>query len=184
MLEVVVRTPLNPSEDADKVKAAVLELFPGAEVTIEAGHLEAKTQTLEPLGRLLRKQKILDAARRTFLKSLDASGTRAVFRLSKQAAVRGRVSFSVETAALGDLVVTVRGEALESLFKRMAPMTLRGIPVSEERAEQEWAKRRSRKAARVTAEAKKKEEDWNEEEEEDLLEAEEAEGPTATEDEE
>lgn len=148
MVDVVIRTPLHASEDPTKVRRALHQLFPDARFEESRSEVVGRTGSLQPLARLLRKQKILDAARRVLLRSLEASGARATFRLHKQAAFAGRVSFATEgPGPLGDVVVTVEGEGLEALFKEMAPMTIRGVPVSEERAEQEVAKRRLRKAA-------------------------------------
>lgn len=152
MAQVTVRTPVHPSEDADKVRRAVLNLFPAAQIELGGGELVARTESLAELRRLIWKQKILDAARKTFLRGLAETRTRGVFHLSKQAAFRGRVTFSVDPGALGDLEVTVEDPRLEALLKEMAPMTLRGIPISEERAEATLAERRARKhAARAAA---------------------------------
>lgn len=150
-LQVHVRVPLNPSEDPKKVQEAVRNIFPGASLTPRDGWIECSLDSLAGLRALIRKQKILDASRRSLLASLEPDARRATFRLNKQAAFAGRVSFADDIASpLGDLAVTVEGDDLEALFKEMAPMTIRGIPVSEERAEQEIAKRRARRTAGPT----------------------------------
>jgi uncharacterized protein len=151
--DVRIRAPVQPSEDAAKVEQAVRNLFPSAVIERRGDAVEARTDTLQDLRNLIRRQKILDASRRSLLRSLDASKTHARFLLNKQAAYKGRVSFSEDLASpLGDLEVDVAGEGLETLFKEMAPMTIRGHPVSEERAEEELAKRRARKKQAVTPE--------------------------------
>lgn len=127
-------------------------LFPGVELRTREGWLEVETDSLESLRHLIWKQKILDAARRSLLRSLDPSGTHAAFQLSKQAAYAGRLSFSVERSPLGDIVVTVEGDDLERRFKDAAPMTIRGIPVSEEKAERHLEKLRKRRASIEVAE--------------------------------
>lgn len=145
VLTVTVRTPLLPSEDPAKVRRAVTNIFSKATLEVRDGWLEASTNSLDDFRSLVRRQKILDAARKTLLRSLDASGTRATFELAKQAAAVGRLSFALENSPLGNLTVTVEGPGLEALFREIAPMTIRGIPVSEERAAQEIARRRARK---------------------------------------
>lgn len=147
VVRVLARARVNPSEEPAKVRAAVTALFPAAPIREGDGWIELETDSLESLRNLIWKQKILDAARRSLLHSLDESGTRAVFELSKQAAFAGKLSFAVEESPLGDVVVAVEGEDLESQFKAIAPMTVKGIPLSEEAAERHLEKMRKRKAS-------------------------------------
>lgn len=151
MVHVTVRVPLHASEAVAKVRKAVLNLFPNAEVQEHQGLLVAETDSLAELRVLIRKQKILDAARRTFLRGLDEPGTTSRFTLNKQAAYAGRVSFSIEGSPLGDLETEAQDADLEALLKEMAPMTIKGIPVSEERAEAELARRKQAKLAQPLA---------------------------------
>lgn|GEM_PF-82853 len=153
MLRVRVHAPIRASEDPAKVEEAVRHIFPNA--TYEKGpkSIDATTDSLQDLRNVIWRQRILDASRRSLLRSLDEDGTRARFRLNKQAAYKGRLSFSEELSSpLGDIDVEVEGDGLEALFKEIAPMTLRGHPISEERAEKELAKRRLRKASRTPQE--------------------------------
>lgn len=146
MPDVTIRTPVKASEDPEKVKRAVLNVFPDARLEIADGRLEAHTDSLDAFRHLIGKQRILDAARRFLLRGLNEEGIEGRFLLHKQAAFTGRISFSEGLESpLGDLEVTVRGTGLEAKFKEIAPMTIRGHPVSEERAERELTKRRLRK---------------------------------------
>jgi uncharacterized protein len=146
MLHVRVTTPLRPSEDPAKVQRAVETIVPGAKVEVDAGLVVGETDTLEGFRKLVWKQRILDAARRVLLSSLSEDGKRASFRLNKQAAHAGLVSFAVGEAPLGDVRVDVEGDHLEFLFKEIAPPTLRGKPVSEEDYERHLEITRTRKA--------------------------------------
>lgn len=149
MLRVHVAVPVRPSEDPAKVRRAFASVFPHAQPQETPGGLEADLENLNDLRALVRKQKIMDAARRSLLHSLDPSGRRASFRLNKQAAFKGRLSFAEDLEnPLGDVRVDVEGENLEALFKEIAPMTINGIPVSEERAEEELARRKAFKEAK------------------------------------
>lgn len=145
MLQVRVRAVVHPSEDPGKVEKAVRNLFPNASLERGDGVVTAAADSLQDLRNLIWKQKILDASRRSLLRSVAEDNRHAAFRLNKMAAFKGRVSFSEELGSpLGDIEVAVEGPGLEDLFKEIAPMTLRGHPVSEEEAERELARRRAR----------------------------------------
>lgn len=148
---VVVASPLRPSEDPKKVERALRTVLPSGSMESSAGELSLRGDSLEPLRNLIWKEKILDAARRVLLGSLDAEGRRARFSLNKQAALVGHVSFAVAKAPLGDITVTVEGDDLEALFKEMAPPTLHGRPVSEEEYEKHLERQRKLRAARKSA---------------------------------
>lgn len=146
VLEVTVRAAVHASEDPAKVEAAVRHVFPDATFERTPDAIVATTDSLANLKSLIARQKTMDASRRSLLRSLLPEERRAVFRLNKQAAFKGRVSFTTDIhAPLGDLEVECRGPGLEDLFKEMAPMTIKGHPVSEERAEAEIARRRAMK---------------------------------------
>jgi len=144
---VQVRAPVKPSEDARKVERALRTVFPDAVVAAGPMELVGRTDSLQAFRNLVWREKILDAARRILLGSLDESGRRARFHLSKQAAFGGHVSFAIAEAPLGDLEVVVEGEGLEDLFKEIAPPTLRGKPVTEEEYQRHIEKRKKLRAA-------------------------------------
>lgn len=161
MLRIHVSAPVHPSEDEAKVRKAVKNLFPDAALELREGVLAGLGDGLGTMRTLIRRQKIMDAARRSLLRSLHEDGTRARFELSKQAAYSGRLSFAIPGAPLGDLAVDVQGSDLHGLFREMAPMTVRGIPVSEEEAERRLEKRRRARAAQEVADGGA--EEWEEE---------------------
>jgi predicted RNA binding protein with dsRBD fold (UPF0201 family) len=136
MLRVRVTTPLRPSEDPQRVQRAVQTILPDARIEMETARVVGDGDSLDGFRKLVWKQRILDAARRILLSSLTEDGRHASFSLNKQAAYAGLVSFSVGEAPLGDVRVEVEGDHLESLFKEIAPPTLRGRPVSEEEYEE------------------------------------------------
>jgi predicted RNA binding protein with dsRBD fold (UPF0201 family) len=151
MVRVIVEAPVRPSEDPAKVEAAVRRLFPDAEVVShQDGMLLATSSSLAEMEALLHKQRILDAARGVFLHAVAADGSSATFRVGKQAAFVGHVSFSVGESALGDITVTVEDENVEQVLRAVAPKTKKGFPVSEEQAARiearEQAERDARKA--------------------------------------
>ncbi len=83
--------------------------------------------SLKLLYEILRRQKILDSARSEMLRGLE-EGT-ITFRLNKQAALMGFVSFPAEEEPLGSIHVKITGG--ERVLDWLAPKTENGIPVIE-----------------------------------------------------
>jgi predicted RNA binding protein with dsRBD fold (UPF0201 family) len=131
MSEIGVRieTPLNPTEDPDKVARAIHNLFPGANlVTVgtDARHtrLEATMSGLDALDNLktiLRQEGIRDAARRLVLGGI--SGSSIVVHLHKQAAFAGKASFCerYDESPLGPITLTITSESPERVVDWLAP---------------------------------------------------------------
>ncbi len=110
-MRVTVSTPVKPTEDPARVEEAARRLFPDATVTFAGGRLTATTGDLRALRQRVWELRIIDTVRGQVLHgapSDEATGTR--FRLSKQAALAGKVSFPPSPHALGDLEVTVQLE--------------------------------------------------------------------------
>ena len=132
MAEVTVyaEADVNPTEDEDKVKAAVNNVLGNASITIKPTHkgstltAEAKGQTsLIKLRNLLRQDRIRDAARKLLFKSIR--GNEISFCLNKQVAFAGHVSFSEETAGspLGPIRVTIETDNPRQLVEWLAEKT-------------------------------------------------------------
>jgi len=113
----------------EKVVSAIENIFPGLIMDIRADRIEAYNgpDSLKTLHELLRRQEILDTARRVMLAGLVGNAT--TFQLNKQAALMGVVSFPPEEEALGSLHVQITGG--ESIINWLAPETENGIPVRE-----------------------------------------------------
>ena len=126
MAEVTVRCPVNPSEDEDKVRKAVLSVFPDAELSMEDGILSGAA-TLDRFHRIIRNQRILDATRSVLLKNMRGNTT--WLNLNKQVATLGKVSFADRNPVLGAIEVTIRDDDLEALIDRLAPVTVDGEEV-------------------------------------------------------
>ena len=116
-----METPLRPTESPEKVRRAVLNLFPKTRLE-EGESLKGRVDSLDRFAELLRKQRIRDSSREVLLGSIR--GRRLVFHLNKQAAFAGRVSFSAH-APLGDIRVTVVSDDLPGLVQELAPSTIR-----------------------------------------------------------
>jgi predicted RNA binding protein with dsRBD fold (UPF0201 family) len=147
-VDVRLSAPVEPTEVTDRVVDAVTELFPSADVETrdvreaersgaadEAGERSAKRvvaecHDVEAFREQLFEQRILDTARKEFLRNRTDDGFS--FDLKKQAAFVGKVNFSVGSAdELGDVDVdvTVREPDVDSFIAYLAPRTEDGQPV-------------------------------------------------------
>lgn len=118
MPQVVVRTVCKPTESVEKVMKSMLNIFPDLQIEQRDEELVGITQAVDKLEELLRQQKIRSAARAIFLKSVE--GNTLKFRLNKQVAFVGKVSFA-ERSPLGDMEVRIEDENLTNLIDRIAP---------------------------------------------------------------
>ncbi len=127
---VFVEAEVNPTEDEEKVKAAVNNVLGNAAITIKPSHkgsiLTAKAKgqdSLIKLRNLLRQDRIRDAARRLLFKSIR--GNTISFFLNKQVAFAGHVSFSEETAEspLGPIRFTIETDDPRQLVEWLAEKT-------------------------------------------------------------
>jgi predicted RNA binding protein with dsRBD fold (UPF0201 family) len=124
-----VETPLNPTEDPEKVLQAMQNLFPNCSpstVRTDARHVKlegsmARLEDLENLKNLLRQEAIRDAARKILFRSV--SGSSIVVHLNKQAAFAGKASFCerYDESPLGPITLTITTENPEQLVDWLAP---------------------------------------------------------------
>ena len=107
-----------PTEERARVARAITQLFPDA--VIEGDDpLTAEAKSIEIFAEQLARQRIRAAARKVLLRGM--SGNETCFRLNKQVASVGKVSFSEEDHALGDIEVTVSDEDIASVIDELAP---------------------------------------------------------------
>lgn len=95
-------------------------LFPDAVLTGE-DPVVGLAGSVEAFGEQLRRQRIRDSARAAMRRGIVGNTTH--FRLNKQVACVGKVSFSEESHALGDIEVTIESENIEALISSVAPDT-------------------------------------------------------------
>ncbi|MDX1534097.1 MAG: RNA-binding domain-containing protein [Thermoplasmata archaeon] len=120
MYEATIKTPLRPTESAEKVARAVRNVFPEAQLEGEAA-LHGPAGSLDHFAELLRRQRIRDAAREVLQGAIR--GNRLEFHLNKQAAFVGRISFSAH-APLGDIQVVLAAEDLRGLVQELTSTTI------------------------------------------------------------
>ncbi len=120
-LEITIEAEINPTEDVEKIKNAILSIFPDARFELLAGEIIARSSSLENFGKILKEERIRDAARSVLLGNLYDD--EIVFSINKQVATVGKISFSVGNAPLGDIKITIKGENLKELIDIIAPDT-------------------------------------------------------------
>ncbi len=118
MAEVTVKARCYPTEDRGKVARAIKNIFPDAQVEGEDPVI-AHSNSLDNFAELLRRQRIRDAARAVIRRSISKGSY--TFALNKQVAAVGKISFSEERHALGDLEVTMSKADLEALAESLSP---------------------------------------------------------------
>lgn len=126
VVRVSVRAPVKPTEDPEKVRGAIIALFPDAQVREGHGWMHADATDLGRLKQLIRSTLIQDTARGAMLGGLGDDGMSTRFLLGKQAAAVGRVHFGPLRSPLGDLEVALFGESeheVEKVVYWLAPDT-------------------------------------------------------------
>lgn len=123
-LKVTVEAPVRPSEDAEKVKHAMLNLFPDLDIQQSEHGLTGRTDNAGLFASHLKRQRIRDAARGMMMRGRRGENFTQIW-LNKQAAYVGKVSFSERESPLGDIRVTLEDDALELSINDIAPDTRR-----------------------------------------------------------
>lgn len=118
MTDVKVTARCFPTEDRAKVVEAIVNLFPDF-VAEGDDPIIGTARSTEHFAELLKKQRIRSAARAVMRR--NASEHTLHITLNKQVAAAGKVSFSEEVHALGDLDVTFVADDIESLIDELAP---------------------------------------------------------------
>ena len=137
-VKIRVESVVNPTEDEAKVLAAISNVFDAKDFIREDRgdykviYCEAdNAKPLEKLRNLLRRERILDAARRMIL--AGRRGNVLVFHLNKQAAYVGHVSFCKpeRESPLGPITFYIECNEIDSLVDWLATKTIGGVPVDE-----------------------------------------------------
>jgi len=130
-VEDLVATPVNPTEDPDKVRRAVENVLFGAEYELRSAGvgqvLVARARGLDALSKLralIRMERISDAFRAALMSGVE--GDRIVFYLNKQAAYVRHLSLSEPSgeSPLGPIRFEVRCDDPKALIDWLAPRTV------------------------------------------------------------
>ena len=129
-LDVHVEVEVNLTEELEKIKTAVENVFGSVEYEVETKEwgslLMARTKGISGLTKLynlLRRERIRDAARGVLFEGLN--GKSIVFYLNKQVAYAGHISFSkpVGESPLGPIKVQIQCDSPRELIEWLAPKT-------------------------------------------------------------
>jgi len=129
-VNVHVEVEVNPTEDPEKVRMAVENIFGSIEFEVKphgrGSLLIAKTKGIDGLTKLynlLRRERIRDAARGVLFDGLGEKSI--VFYLNKQVAYAGHISFSkpVGESPLGPIRVQIRCDNPRELIEWLTPKT-------------------------------------------------------------
>jgi len=137
---VLIRAKVKPTEDKYKVKKAILNIFPKAELNFveednEFGKWEGRAKSVEKLKELLRSQAILDAARMVLENGKTENATK--FYLNKQAAYVGAVNFDIDThGGIFVKIIADESEDIMKIIKDIAPRTKGGVIINEDELEE------------------------------------------------
>jgi hypothetical protein len=123
MVELTIRTRCHLTEDREKVARAITNVFPDAEIQGD-DPMVAHSRSLETFCDLLKRQRIRDAARAVLRRGLKRGSSS--FVLNKQVAFVGKISFSEESHALGDIEVIVSTEDIQAIIDSLVPEKRRG----------------------------------------------------------
>jgi uncharacterized protein len=126
VIQLVVRadTPLNPSEDLEKVSTAVSNVLDDCIIVSKHGKVIGRSIGIEALNTIykhVRSKAALGVLRKALL--ANRMGDATWFLLNKQAAAVGTVALveNKEESPLGAIKVTVESEELDKVIEWLAP---------------------------------------------------------------
>jgi len=129
-IEILIEAEVNPTEDIEKVKLAIENVFGTVKYEVKKLHrgnlLTAKakgTAGLTKFYNLLRRERIRDAARTVLFEGANEDSI--TFYLNKQVAYAGHISFCKPSAEspLGPIKVQIKCENPKELIDWLAPKT-------------------------------------------------------------
>ncbi|MEO9276786.1 MAG: RNA-binding domain-containing protein [Nitrososphaera sp.] len=125
--KVEVYAAVNPSEDPEKVKSAVSNVIPDANIQYKDGSIKAVSGTLESLSKIhetIKKRKVNRVYRRQM--RFNTKGDTTWFYLNKQAAFVDTLALcdEAEESPMGPIKVILHSKKLEDVIDWLAPEIL------------------------------------------------------------
>ncbi|MEM0377897.1 MAG: RNA-binding domain-containing protein [Thermosphaera sp.] len=126
MVKIEVEAEVRATEEVEKVKKAVENVYRGDLVVVRDGEntfvksLSVDIMSLEPLRKLIRVQQIGPAAKSYLLRRINDN--QLTILLHKQAAFASRVSFVDDSreSPMGPIKIVVTGDNLDEVVKYLA----------------------------------------------------------------
>ncbi len=114
-MSIIVETIRKPTEDKEKVKTSMLNIFPDLRINEKGNILTGKCPSIDKFKEKLRNQRIRDTARKILLRG--KKGNKTVFRINKQVAFIGKICFAEDSHPLGDITVTIKDENIDRIIE-------------------------------------------------------------------
>ena len=122
MPRITASTNCYPTEDTEKVRTSLLNLFPGGEIEEKDGKLILTTTSGENLRQMIIDAHIRDTVRSIMLQGVD--GDRIRFQVNKQAAFVGKISFAEGKTPLGTIEIEVQDPDIKGTIDCLAQSTV------------------------------------------------------------
>ena len=121
---VTARVNCFPTEDPERVRRAILNIFPESDIEELEDGFFAKSHSIDRFKEVLRGLQILDTARSMLRKGKE--GNRTSISLNKQVAFMGKVSFVEESVPLGAIDLVIEDDEIDKVIDDIAPKTVDG----------------------------------------------------------
>jgi predicted RNA binding protein with dsRBD fold (UPF0201 family) len=140
MIKVTISADVNPTENEEKVREAIANIFPDIGLEIEEfGKVqrlvgEGDISSLSNLHRLIREEEIIDTSRSRLNIGMDEEGKFTYFIVSKQVATVGRLNYPAKDEPLGSIRVFIDADStdeMERFLDWLTPPTENGVPEFE-----------------------------------------------------
>jgi len=121
-LQIIIKTPINPTEDKDKVARCLQNILDRPQIEEEEGYLVVQSSYQNILATIrakLREERIIDSARKVILRNFRRDSDYVEFYLNKQAAFANRINFVTnpdQEDYLGPITVSITGENIQKII--------------------------------------------------------------------
>lgn len=107
-MEIEIRAVVKKTESIDKVKEAIINIFPDAILEVKDGLILGKAEKMDLFKKMLEMQRIRDTSK-ALLKKL-AKEKEISFTLNKEAAYVGKINFLTVEHPMGGIEVIVKAD--------------------------------------------------------------------------
>jgi len=121
-LQIIIKTPVNPTEDKGKVARCLQNILDRPQIEDEGDYLvvySSHQKVLASIRAKLREERIIDSARKIILRNFRHDSDYVEFYFNKQAAFAGRINFVTnpdQEDYLGPITVTITGDEVQKVI--------------------------------------------------------------------